>query len=194
MTPKEFAIECFRSLCDRVPGGVASIADATGLSAESLTQVLKGTKLPSGKPRGLGPNSIDAITAQYPGWMDLGSGELTAGRAQSGPSLDQCLGVVARVVASASKIQRRQLAALLESLASAPEDRADTCAAIMGLLAPGTPYVYTETWEESARRLAVEVAAQQVAIAPDAFIRFVDEARGLGEGGKLAPVPQQKAA
>ncbi len=139
--------------------------------------------------------AIEAESGYSAMWIAKGLGPKMAIEAkQADTPLAGAVASVARAVADASKIQRRQLAALLESLASAPEDRADTCAAIMGLLAPGTPYVYTETWEESARRLAVEVAAQQVAIAPDAFIRFVDEARGLGEGGKLAPVPQQKAA
>lgn len=70
MSYKSHVIERFRALCAHVDGGVDQIADATGLSAESLKQVLAGTKLPNtGNPRGLGPRSIDLITVHYPDWL-----------------------------------------------------------------------------------------------------------------------------
>lgn len=47
MSYKNHVIERFRALCSRVHGGVDQIADVTGLSAESLKQVLAGTKLPN---------------------------------------------------------------------------------------------------------------------------------------------------
>lgn len=69
MTPKEATTARFRQLCDQV-GGVEVVATATGLSLESLKQVLAGTKLPSGRPRGLGPASLEAIASAFPDWVD----------------------------------------------------------------------------------------------------------------------------
>lgn len=69
MSVKLSLVAKLKALCER-EGGVDAVSIATGLSAESLKQVLAGTKLPSGNPRGLGPKSLDAIEAAYPGWMD----------------------------------------------------------------------------------------------------------------------------
>lgn len=67
MTPKEHLIERLRALCG--PGdGYQAIALEIDASAEGLKQILAGTKLPSGQPRGVGPELQRKLEARYPGW------------------------------------------------------------------------------------------------------------------------------
>jgi len=68
MTYEEQIKAALSDLCSR-HGGVEAVADAAKLSAESLKQVLAGTKLPSGRPRGLGPSSREKLEKVFPGWM-----------------------------------------------------------------------------------------------------------------------------
>lgn len=72
MSPKEHLIDRFRALCAAVPGGVQEIAIATDSSAEGLKQILAGTKLPSGSPRGVGPKLQKRLDERYPGWSGIG--------------------------------------------------------------------------------------------------------------------------
>lgn len=67
MSPKEQLIEAFRHLCE-TQGGVSAIADEIDASEEGLKQVLAGTKLPSGEPRGIGPKIQRKLETRYPGW------------------------------------------------------------------------------------------------------------------------------
>ena len=68
MTPKEAAIHALKALCGRVEGGYVAVADAANVSAENLAQILAGTKLPSGEPRGVGPKVAQALERAFPGW------------------------------------------------------------------------------------------------------------------------------
>ena len=49
MTPKEELIEALRQLCKR-EGGAVAVAEAAGVNDQTLYQILKGIKLPSGEP------------------------------------------------------------------------------------------------------------------------------------------------
>lgn len=68
MTPKQRLIARFRALCDRTAGGIEAVAVATGLSFEGLQQIYRGTALPSGEPRGVGPKIQRELSAAFPGW------------------------------------------------------------------------------------------------------------------------------
>ena len=70
MTPKEQLIESLRLLCER-EGGHATVADAIASSEQTLWQIVNGVKLPSGEPRGVGPNLQKRLDARYPGWSLL---------------------------------------------------------------------------------------------------------------------------
>ena len=70
MTPKEQLIESLRLLCER-EGGHATVADAIASSEQTLWQIVNGIKLPSGEPRGVGPNLQKRLDARYPGWSLL---------------------------------------------------------------------------------------------------------------------------
>lgn len=71
MTPKEHLIEALRALC--LKHGTETVADETESSLENLKQILAGTKLPSGSPRGVGPNLQKRLSARYPGWEKIGT-------------------------------------------------------------------------------------------------------------------------
>jgi SOS-response transcriptional repressor LexA len=56
-------------LCER-EGGYAVVAEKAGLNDQSIYQVIKGVKLPSGNPKGVGPAMRNALTRAYPQWLD----------------------------------------------------------------------------------------------------------------------------
>lgn len=62
-------IQALRRLVERVSDGTKEIAGATGLSAASLDQIVKGVMNPSGRPRGVGPQTRDALSRVYPNWI-----------------------------------------------------------------------------------------------------------------------------
>ena len=109
MPPKTLLIEAFRALCDRL-GGVDSVADEIGASAEGLRQVYNGIKLPSGQPRGLGPSIQAKLEAKYPGWWKAE----TAPKAHAAPTLADALPVVLDAMARAP--DRARLRTALQAL------------------------------------------------------------------------------
>ena len=119
MPPKTLLIEAFRALCDRL-GGVDSVADEIGASAEGLRQVYNGIKLPSGQPRGLGPSIQAKLEAKYPGWWKAEA----ATNARSAPSLSDALPVVLDAIdACPSREELRQLLPLIATGAPAYRQR-----------------------------------------------------------------------
>lgn len=61
-------VESLRALC-REEGDYTVVAERARVSAANLWQILNGVKLPSGKPRGVGPNLREKLSAAYPDWM-----------------------------------------------------------------------------------------------------------------------------
>jgi phage repressor protein C with HTH and peptisase S24 domain len=61
-------VEALRRLCDD-EGGPDAVAARAGVSAEYLTQILKGVQLPSGNPRRLGSRLREKLTSVYPEWL-----------------------------------------------------------------------------------------------------------------------------
>lgn len=62
------------SLCQRV-GGHRVVAESAHVSEDNLWQIINGTKLPSGNPRGVGPALRKKIAAAYPDWLRPPSGQ-----------------------------------------------------------------------------------------------------------------------
>lgn len=60
-------------LCKKL-GGPEVVAAATGLSKDNLWQIINGTRLPSGNPRGVGPKLRSALSSAYPDWLDQSDG------------------------------------------------------------------------------------------------------------------------
>ena len=67
MTPKEQLISALRRLCEE-EGGAKGVALQIGASAANLSQILAGTQLPSGEPRGVGPTLQRKLERRFPGW------------------------------------------------------------------------------------------------------------------------------
>lgn len=62
-------LSALRALCER-EGGHQVVAAEAGISEGNLWQVLHGTLLPSGQPRGIGRRLQDKISQRYPGWLN----------------------------------------------------------------------------------------------------------------------------
>ena len=70
MDVRTHLVESLRRLCQRV-GGHRVVADTIGADEQSLQQILKGVKLPSGNAKGVGPTLQRKLDAAYPGWSAM---------------------------------------------------------------------------------------------------------------------------
>lgn len=70
MDVRTHLVESLRRLCLRA-GGHRVVADAIGADEQSLQQILKGVKLPSGNAKGVGPTLQRKLDSAYPGWSSL---------------------------------------------------------------------------------------------------------------------------
>lgn len=68
MTYEDPAVQAFRRLAASV-GGVKVIAAVIDANRQSLDQIIKGVKLPSGASRGVGPGLRKKLSEHYPGWL-----------------------------------------------------------------------------------------------------------------------------
>lgn len=70
METTDLMVQALRLLC-KEQGGHELVAENAGVSAANLDQIIKGVKLPSGRPRGVGPGLRAKLTAAYPQWLDV---------------------------------------------------------------------------------------------------------------------------
>lgn len=75
---RQHLIDSLKRLCENTPGGFAAVAEAIQADDQSLYQIVKGVKLPSGNPKGVGPTLQKKLDAAYPGWADMPSRALAA--------------------------------------------------------------------------------------------------------------------
>ena len=61
-------VKSLAELCAR-EGGHEFVAEKAKVSADNLWQILKGIKLPSGKPRGVGARLRERLSNTYPDWL-----------------------------------------------------------------------------------------------------------------------------
>lgn len=85
MTPKAKLIQALKRLCER--HGVEHVAEKADVSAENLQQIIKGTKLPTGQPRGVGPTLQGKLSTAFPGWD--GYSEIVVKIAERAGQLDE---------------------------------------------------------------------------------------------------------
>jgi len=127
------------ALC-KSEGGEKFVADKAKVSAENLTQITKGVKLPSGNPRGVGPGIRAKLTAAYPGWLSTAalspqSGVVPADYKQKPPiaqvqqaqdaiTLDDAVRVVAEHLMPLDATALRRASVLLADLGSDPSQYA----------------------------------------------------------------------
>lgn len=62
-------VEALRRLVDSTPGGHKAVAERAGLNPASVDQVYKGVLLPSGNPKGVGPDMRRKLDKGFPGWF-----------------------------------------------------------------------------------------------------------------------------
>ena len=130
-----------------VSGGIHAIAAAAGVSAASLDQIIKGTRLPkkadgTRSARSLGDAAARAIEDAYKlgrGWFDAAD----AGKqspptvAAPGRSLLDAAHIIAQCMLTADPITRELVARILPDLALRPDAFADTLAMLARIT--GTP-------------------------------------------------------
>ncbi len=61
-------VQALIALCEK-HGGHVTVAEKARVSPDNLWQIVNGTKLPSGNPRGVGPALRGKLTAAFPGWL-----------------------------------------------------------------------------------------------------------------------------
>lgn len=64
----KFAI-ALKNLCN-AQGGHVKVASAIEANPQTVHQIISGVRLPSGNPRGVGPNLRKRLDAAFPGWAD----------------------------------------------------------------------------------------------------------------------------
>jgi phage repressor protein C with HTH and peptisase S24 domain len=72
-TRKERRLRKLKWLVDNTPGGVKEVAAKADLNYQTLTQIIKGVRLPSGNPRSVGDPVAGAIESAFGlgrGWFD----------------------------------------------------------------------------------------------------------------------------
>lgn len=67
-TPQQL-VTALAALCER-EGGHENVADKAGVSAPYLWQIVHGTLMPSGRPRGVGRRIAEKLDAAFPGWTN----------------------------------------------------------------------------------------------------------------------------
>jgi len=170
-------------------GNAADLARVTGTPKTHISAILAGR-------RGIGDQlaaKLESIMGKPVGWMDqpaarvlhypsnqstpLQTGEPAPA---AGAELVRAVRMLALAVSKRGKLDRRQLAVLLPLLAEEPEMRQDTSEAIIRLLDPAADPDDAATWEDTARKLAAELAATKLTAAE--FVARVDKA--LAKGNK----------
>ena len=142
------------TLCNRE--GIEFVAATAEVSAENLRQILKGTKLPSGEPRRVGPRLRGKLSKAYPHWLnpvvtpfrDTGAGERSTGEL-----LKDAIQALAAILESMPKSKRTVVSSALTLLADNPND-VDTPTALISALIAGA--------KDSARETPMEPRAARV--------------------------------
>jgi hypothetical protein len=86
-------VAALRVLVER-EGGWVAVGDAIGHNDQSIYQILKGIRLPSGKPKGVGPNLRKKLDTHYPGWLSLAASPVAGCSSPGAPGLAAALPVV----------------------------------------------------------------------------------------------------
>jgi len=127
MTPKEQLVEALRVLC-RQEGGYVPVADKIGVNDQTLHQIARGVKLPSGEPKGVGPTLQKKLEAHYPGWSQLREPHRGGSRVrQESPpyvatSLDAAVQAIARHLERLTPTRRAELLQVFTLLIEHPDE------------------------------------------------------------------------
>lgn len=72
MTSDDLYVDALRRLV-KAKGSPERVASAAGVSSENLKQIIRGTLLPSGNARGVGPSLRKKLDEAFPGWCEAGN-------------------------------------------------------------------------------------------------------------------------
>lgn len=103
---KAHLIERLKALA-RAQGGPEAVAEASGVSAENLKQIISGTKLPSGQPRGVGPGLQAKLDKAFPGWAQIAAAAAPPVRSQP-PTIAQAVEILATALAAEMRDEVRE--------------------------------------------------------------------------------------
>jgi phage repressor protein C with HTH and peptisase S24 domain len=62
------SVQALIRLCDIV-GGYKALAETIDANPQSIYQIVRGIKLPSGRPKGVGSNLREKLNQRHPGWL-----------------------------------------------------------------------------------------------------------------------------
>lgn len=119
-------VKALRSLVER-EGGAVALADTIEVNDQSIYQILKGVLLPSGKPKGVGPNLRKKLDAKYPGWI-------SPTYQPAAPALPDLAQLIADAVATMPPARWASVRAQLDQLVAHPEMRDDVLGELRALL------------------------------------------------------------
>ena len=112
------------------------MADRAKVSTENLKQIIAGTSLPSGAPRGVGPHLQSKLDAAYPGWSALGQAAANdvIAALPNAVALRSALGQIASSMQAESTTTRELVALLLRDVAIRPNDLEATLVMLLKLI------------------------------------------------------------
>jgi hypothetical protein len=125
--PKDSLVAALVELCKK-EGGHLRVAKEAKLSTDLLYQIVTGVKLPSGNPKGVGPQTRAALEKRYPGWQMSATQYEWAGKASKSVAESNITHLIPGTLESA-------LEQLSDHLAKIPETDRSTAAAALGALA-----------------------------------------------------------
>lgn len=127
-------VKALIDLCKR-EGDFKNVADKAKVSSDNLWQIINGTKLPSGNPRGVGPGLRGKLSAAYPDWLTPRqslppvneSPAPTNEPSRSSPKagergLDAALQTLSGYLSTVSESRRRSVVGLFTDLIHSPGD------------------------------------------------------------------------
>jgi transcriptional regulator with XRE-family HTH domain len=128
--PKDSLVAALVELCIK-EGGHLRVAKEAKLSTDLLYQIVTGVKLPSGNPKGVGPQTRAALDERYPGWQQASSPTVFE---QSAATLQTTLEHLSHFLASVPEADRATASAALAALAHQPETHAQKSALLQLLI------------------------------------------------------------
>lgn len=115
--PSDPLVAALVRLCEK-EGGYEKVATATGLNKDHVWQIISGTTLASGNPRGVGPKSRSALTSAYPNWLDEDVGQKIT--AKNG--IESAIDAIGAACETLSDDKRKELGSLLAMFVANPRE------------------------------------------------------------------------
>ncbi len=162
MDSSELFVDALRRLVETTPGGLTEVAERAGISEDNLKQVLAGTKLKSGRARGLGPNIRNRLDESFPDWWRGGRAVMTVdGVTAAVQTVGTMLIDLAGRLVGTDELTRQAMTPLIERLVAHPEEAAAIAPRVDALIAaePHAPYATSPAAEKNREQQELRGAA-----------------------------------